>query len=94
MSLTDDEAAVTRARLRYRAERRGLRETEILLGGFFAARGSTMNAEHRAAFAALLDEPDPDIWSWVGAGQPPPARIDAELIAALRAFRVGAPKSC
>ena len=85
--------AAARARLRYRAERRGLRETEILLGGFFAGRGARMDAKGLAAFAALLEEPDPDIWAWVASGAPAPDHIDAELIAALRTFRV-APAPC
>lgn len=82
------EASAERGRLRYRAERRGLRETELLLGGFFAARGAAMSPKEQEAFAALLASPDPDIWAWVAGGAPAPAEIDMELLADLRAFRL------
>lgn len=47
-------------RLRWRC-RRGMRELDVLLERYLRDRWPTAPAEHRAAFRALLELPDPEL---------------------------------
>lgn len=58
-------------RLRWRC-RRGTRELDALLGGWLEAHGASMDEAQFAAFDALLDQQDPDLWDWLmGRAEPP-----------------------
>jgi antitoxin CptB len=52
------------ARLRWRC-RRGMRELDQLLGWYLDARFADAGADARRAFAALLDQQDPELWDWL-----------------------------
>jgi antitoxin CptB len=52
------------ARLRWRC-RRGMRELDQLLGWYLDTRYAQASATERAAFSSLLDQPDPELWSWL-----------------------------
>lgn len=52
------------ARLRWRC-RRGMRELDQLLGWYLDESYPRADADTRAAFASLLDQQDPEIWSWL-----------------------------
>jgi len=52
------------AHLRWRC-RRGMRELDQLLGWYLDRRYAESGAVERAAFAALLEQPDPDLWDWL-----------------------------
>jgi len=69
-------------RLRLRAWRRGMRETDLLLGGFADARLAAMDGAALDRFEALLGESDQDIMAWITGTAPVPA-AHAELIAAI-----------
>ncbi len=75
------------ARLRWRC-RRGTRELDALLGGWLETHGCTADAPTLAAFAALLDQPDPDLWDWL-AGRAEPPRADWRVIVANIRNRAG-----
>ena len=62
------------SRLRWRC-RRGMRELDQLLGWYLDARYPLADASERAAFDALLDAPDPELWSWL-LGRTRPERGD------------------
>jgi antitoxin CptB len=51
-------------RLRWRC-RRGLLELDIVLNRFIEARYATLNGPQRAAFNALLDAPDTELWDMI-----------------------------
>lgn len=58
-------------RLRWRC-RRGTRELDALLGGWLDEHGASMDAVQAAAFDALLDQQDPELWDWLrGHAEPP-----------------------
>lgn len=60
-------------RLRYRAWRRGMRECDLVLGGFADARLATMSPVELDAFEALMEAPDDQLWAWiVGSAEPDP----------------------
>ena len=70
--------------LKYRAEHRGTREADMLIGGFFAAHHAAWDAHERALFAALLMETDVDIMAWAIGTKPAPERYEGPMMDALR----------
>ena len=70
--------------LKYRAEHRGTREADMLIGGFFAVHHASWDAHDRALFAALLMETDVDIMAWAIGTQPAPERYRGTLLSALQ----------
>lgn len=74
-------------RLRYRAWRRGFREADLILGPFADRHGAELPADQLAAFEALLDEADPDIYAWILESQPTPPQHDNEVMRRLKQFR-------
>ncbi len=70
--------------LKYRAEHRGTREADMLIGGFFDAHHRSWVAHDRALFAALLMETDVDIMAWAIGTQDPPIRYQGPMLDALR----------
>jgi antitoxin CptB len=73
-------------KLSYRAWRRGIRETDLILGPFADAYLHSLTPAQLDAFEALLDLPDQDLYDWYkGVLAPPP--IDADVLAMIRAFR-------
>jgi antitoxin CptB len=58
------------ARLRWRC-RRGMRELDQLLGWYLDERYAAAPAERRSAFVELLEQPDPELWSWLIGRQAP-----------------------
>ena len=72
-------------RLKIRAWRRGMRETDLVLGPYADACLAEMDGESLSAFEALLAESDQDIHAWVtGAAAPPPRH--APLVRTLARF--------
>ncbi|CAR26250.1 hypothetical protein ZYGR_0H00580 [Zygosaccharomyces rouxii] len=53
-----------RARLIYQSRKRGILETDLLLGGFAAKYLKEMTPEQLAEYDSLLDELDWDIYYW------------------------------
>ncbi len=72
-----------RARLRWRC-RRGTKELDTLLSGFLERHFETLAAADRAAFEALLEQPDDLLLDWL-LGRARPAREDwRRLVARIR----------
>jgi len=62
-------------RLRWRC-RRGMRELDQLLGGWLDTHYARADETAKAAFAELLEQPDPDLWRWLqGHGAPDDLRF-------------------
>jgi len=72
-------------RLRMRSWRRGMKETDLILGNFADARLAGMAGAAIERFESLLEENDQDILSWVTGARPTP-EVHAVLIAEIRAF--------
>lgn len=60
--MTATEAQVKRIRWRCR---RGTRELDALLGGWFESHQDSLDAARFAAFDELLDQQDPELWDWL-----------------------------
>lgn len=70
--------------LKYRAEHRGTREADMLIGGFFETHHGEWDAHDRGLFAALLMETDVDIMAWAIGTQDVPERYQGPMMNALR----------
>jgi antitoxin CptB len=82
--LSEAEASGALKRLRWRC-RRGTRELDALLGGWLDEHGVRADAEKLAAFDALLDQPDPQIWDWLMGHARAPRADWQEIVDAIRA---------
>ena len=61
-----------RKRLIYRATHRGTKESDALVGGFFAAVAPALAAEKFDEAERLLDESDADLLDWLMGRSPVP----------------------
>ncbi|NKC13535.1 MAG: succinate dehydrogenase assembly factor 2 [Gammaproteobacteria bacterium] len=65
--------------------RRGLRELDTLMQGYYRRRYQDSSDADKATFEALLDEADPDILAWIMFRQDIPPRYST-LIQAIRSL--------
>jgi len=75
-------------RLRWRCSHRALREMDLLLGGFFEAHFSGLNAQQVAAFSKLADMEDIDLWPLITGKQECSDAVQAEVVRMLRDVRL------
>jgi antitoxin CptB len=78
---------IRRKRLRLRAWRRGTREADLLLGSFAESHLVGFDATELAAFEALLDVSDAELFDWINRRAVPPPEHDTEVTRLLLAFR-------
>ncbi len=81
-----DQLESRRRRLQFRVQRRGTREMDFILTAFAAGRVAGFDEAGLAAFEALLDLPDPDLFAWVNGLETPPPEQDTPLLRDLIAF--------
>ena len=71
-------------RLRFRAWHRGIREADLLIGGFFDRYHQDWSEEDLAWFEALLEEQDVDILAWAIGTAEPPEQFGGDMMLRLR----------
>lgn len=82
----DTKDALRRRKLKFRAWHRGMREVDLLLGGYADHTVDTADEADLAAFEALLELPDPDILLWITGEVAVPPEHDNPFIKKLIAF--------
>ncbi len=82
----DDEDAVRRRKIRFRAWHRGTREMDLIMGRFADAKLAMLDPASLDSFEALMEQPDPDLYKWVSGETLPPGDVDAAFLARIRAF--------
>jgi antitoxin CptB len=73
-------------RLHYRAHHRGVKEADLLIGGFFDARSAEWSDEEIALFEELIEEQDVDIMAWAIGTDVVPERYRGSIMQALNAL--------
>jgi antitoxin CptB len=71
-------------RLRFRAWHRGVKEADLMIGGFFDAHHAGWTDAEIDLFEALLEEQDVDIMAWAMGMQPVPSEYQGTIMAALK----------
>lgn len=75
-----------RRKLLFRSWHRGIREMDLIMGGFADASIATMTDSELDELERLLDVPDQEIYSWFTGGGAVPAPFDTALFSQMRAF--------
>jgi antitoxin CptB len=82
-----------RRRLLFRAWHRGIREMDLVLGGFADAQLAALSDIELDELEQWLDIPDQQLFSWVNGADPPPAELDTALFRKLLDFHSKGPAS-
>jgi antitoxin CptB len=86
--LTDTEKLdIIRKRLAWRASRRGIKEMDILVGGYADAHLASMSAPDLITFEALLEIPDQQLLSWVTRQEDVPLELRNPMLMEILNFR-------
>lgn len=76
-----------RKRLLYRANHRGMMETDALVGGYATYALDGMGEAELDAFERILDESDNDLMNWLLEREPVPDYIDGQVMKNLIKFK-------
>lgn len=80
-----DEAR--RKRILWRANHRGIKEMDLILGGFASLRLAAMNERELEMFEELLEVPDQQFLAWLTGTEPVPAASQNALLQDVLQFR-------
>lgn len=72
-------------RLKMRSWRRGMKEMDLILGGFAEAELENMTSDQLDAHELLMEENDQDLYLWVSGAIPAPAQF-SESISLISAY--------
>jgi antitoxin CptB len=87
MQTAHDKLENIRKRLAWRASRRGIKEMDIIVGGYADANLPTMSAIDLVTFEALLEIPDQQLLSWVTRQEDVPPELRNPMLMDILAFR-------
>ena len=77
---------ILKKRLLYQSQHRGIREMDLVLGGFAQQFLQTLNEEELVQFEDLLAFPDQDLYSWFFEGAEIPDTVSRKLIEMINYF--------
>ena len=77
---------VRRRKLLFRAWRRGVREIDLIVGGFADAYIDKFDAPGLDAFERLIEVPNADLYAWVVGDKAAPAEHDSAVLRQLIGF--------
>lgn len=70
-----------RKQILYRSNHRGIREMDIILGGYATRNMASLSEEDLAALESLMEESDRDLLVWFTGEQPVPETVATPLFA-------------
>jgi antitoxin CptB len=73
-----------RRRLLFRATHRGTHETDLLIGGFVAARIDAMSEPDMDALEEVMELPDADLADWLTGRLEIPGDVDSPMLRAIK----------
>jgi antitoxin CptB len=80
-------------KLTYRAQHRGFREADIIIGGFAETHLHELSPAQLDEFERLIEQPDQDLYAWIVGRQPVPDAFAGEVMDLIRSFRFFAHKT-
>lgn len=87
MNSNPGDRETLRKRLLWRATHRGIKEMDIMVGGFATARLGTMSEVELHQFAAILELPDQDLLSWATRQSEVPDAVRSPMLLAILSYR-------
>ena len=75
-----------RKRLFFRAQRRGLKEVDLIFGAYAQDHLAVLDEKGLDQFEALLTAPDQDVYAWLRDAEPVPADYDNPVFAGLKDY--------
>ena len=88
MTYPAEPIELRRKRLLWRSSHRGIREMDLLMGGFARSRLPTMTENELNTFETLIELPDQDLLSWITGEAPVPPTLSNALLPELLKFRL------
>ena len=82
-----DSLEARRKKLVYVANHRGMKEIDVIVGGFATAHAAGLTAEQVERFEALIDVADNDLLNWLTGGRPTPKAYDTDVLAMIKAHK-------
>jgi antitoxin CptB len=82
----NDNLDTMRKRLLWRATHRGIKEMDIIIGGFAQENLASMDEPTLLNFANILEIPDQELLSWMTKQEAVPDSRKSELLLAILAF--------
>lgn len=79
-----DDLEFRRRRATWRAEHRGTKELDLLIGGYASHHLNAMNEAELSHFEAFLELADPELQHWLLAPEASPAAAFCEIVRRLR----------
>ena len=90
--ISSDGLDARRRRLLFRSWHRGIREMDLVYGGFADAHIATLSDAELDDYEKLLELRDQQVLNWVSGAQPTPPDYDTALFRRLRDFHAGGTK--
>jgi antitoxin CptB len=85
-SISSEGLDPRRRRLKFRLWHRGIREMDLVLGGFADAELSGLSDAELDEVETWLDIPDQQMFAWVNGAEVPPPELETPLFRRLRGF--------
>ena len=84
-----EDIETRRKRLLHRSRYTGMKETDLLLGGFAGQHLQTFTEVELDQYENLLENyPDPQIYAWAIGREPVPAHLNTGVMKLLRAYKL------
>lgn len=83
-----EDIETLRKRLIFRSGHRGLKEMDLLLGGFAARHLGEFSRPQLDIYDALLEQNDPNVYAWITGREAPPAEHDTPVLKLLQNFKL------
>lgn len=81
-----------RRKLKFRADRRGMRELDLYMQQFTDAHLARFDERQLQEFEAVLDIPDQNVLDWIMGRSGPDAALRSEVLDLLLSFRYAPPR--
>ena len=78
--MSDTNINYFKKRLIYKSNNRGLKETDIILGGFVNQNINQLNEEHLKMLDEILNQPDIDLYNWVTQNKKTPDQYNNKIM--------------
>jgi antitoxin CptB len=88
-TLSSEGLDLRRRKLLFRSWHRGMREMDLIMGGFADARIASLDEKELDEFERLIEVPDPDLLAWIIGDAATPPDFDSALLREMRRFHLG-----